>query len=828
MIYPENFESKIKFDKIRQLISNNCLSDMGRELVGNIKFSTDAGWIATSLAETSEFMRICQEEENFPVSYYHDARPFLLRVKVEGLFLEVNELVVLKNSLESLNAIMRFFNTKQEIYPHLVARAGDVRVFPYILQRLDSIVSKFGTIKDTASPALGNIRHSIAKKQSGISRRMQSLLQKAQEEGWVDKDSNIAIRDGRMVIPVPAAFKRKLNGIVHDESTTGKTSYIEPAEIIETNNEIRELQLEEKREITRILRQFADDLRPYIYDLIPAYDFMAFVDFARAKALFAIRVNAIVPLFEDTPSMLWYRAKHPLLYLSLKANGKDVVPLDLEINEDQRIILISGPNAGGKSVCLQTAGLLQYMFQCGVPVPVEESSKFGIFHKILIDMGDEQSLENDLSTYSSHLLNMKNFIRYASRDTLILIDEFGTGTEPMLGGAIAEAILNALNHNQTRGVITTHYTNLKHFASSAPGIANGAMLYDSHRMLPLFQLEIGKPGSSFAFEIAKKIGLPKEILDDAASKIGEDRVNFDKHLKEILRDKRYWEEKRKRIHENEKRLEEVLERYKKELDEASKLRKTIIQEAQEKAKELISGANKTIENTIRQIKESQAEKEQTRLARKTFEEEKLRLLASEEEEEERLKRKIEKLKNREKKPKENGKRPQTSTPEEAAQQEQAPTFSKGDLVQLDNKTVGEIIEINEKNAVIALGGLMTTVKVERLSKISNSAAKKITQNRIPRPSSNYLENISQKRVDFKPEIDVRGLRGDEALMKVSEFIDTAVMLNMKDLRILHGIGTGALRQIIRDFLKTNPVVGSCGDEHVQMGGAGITVVKLDI
>ena len=828
MIYPENFESKIKFDKIRQLISNNCLSDMGRELVGNIKFSTDAGWIATSLAETSEFMRICQEEENFPVSYYHDARPFLLRVKVEGLFLEVNELVVLKNSLESLNAIMRFFNTKQEIYPHLVARAGDVRVFPYILQRLDSIVSKFGTIKDTASPALGNIRHSIAKKQSGISRRMQSLLQKAQEEGWVDKDSNIAIRDGRMVIPVPAAFKRKLNGIVHDESTTGKTSYIEPAEINETKHEIRELQLEEKREITRILRQFADDLRPYIYDLIPAYDFMAFVDFARAKALFAIRVNAIVPLFEDTPSMLWYRAKHPLLYLSLKANGKDVVPLDLEINEDQRIILISGPNAGGKSVCLQTAGLLQYMFQCGVPVPVEESSKFGIFHKILIDMGDEQSLENDLSTYSSHLLNMKNFIRYASRDTLILIDEFGTGTEPMLGGAIAEAILNALNHNQTRGVITTHYTNLKHFASSAPGIANGAMLYDSHRMLPLFQLEIGKPGSSFAFEIAKKIGLPKEILDDAASKIGEDRVNFDKHLKEILRDKRYWEEKRKRIHENEKRLEEVLERYKKELDEASKLRKTIIQEAQEKAKELISGANKTIENTIRQIKESQAEKEQTRLARKTFEEEKLRLLASEEEEEERLKRKIEKLKNREKKQKEKGKRPQTSTPEEAAQQEQAPTFSKGDLVQLDNKTVGEIIEINEKNAVIALGGLMTTVKVERLSKISNSAAKKITQNRIPRPSSNYLENISQKRVDFKPEIDVRGLRGDEALMKVSEFIDTAVMLNMKDLRILHGIGTGALRQIIRDFLKTNPVVGSCGDEHVQMGGAGITVVKLDI
>ena len=655
---------------------------------------------------------------------------------------------------------------------------------------------------------------------------MQALLQKAQEEGWADKDTNISIRDGRMVIPVPAAYKRKINGIVHDESTTGKTSYIEPTEIIETNNEIRELQLEEKREITRILRQFADDIRPYIDDLIPAYDFMAFVDFVRSKALFAIRVNAIVPVFENRPEMLWYKAKHPLLYLSLKANGKEVIPLDIEINEEQRIVLISGPNAGGKSVCLQTAGLLQYMFQCGIPVPVEESSKFGIFRKILIDMGDEQSLENDLSTYSSHLVNMKNFVRYASDDTLILIDEFGTGTEPMLGGAIAEAILNALNQNQVKGVITTHYTNLKHFASSAPGIVNGAMLYDSHRMLPLFQLEIGKPGSSFAFEIAKKIGLPKEILDDAAGKIGEDRVNFDKHLKEILRDKRYWEEKRKRIHDNEKRLEEVLERYKKELDDASKLRKEIIKEAQEKAKEIISGANSTIERTIREIKASQAEKEQTKLAKAAFEEEKQRLLAEEQGEEERLQKKIEKLKNREKKRQERGKQPQTATPEQETRKTLA--LNKGDLVQLDNKAIGEIIEINDKSAVIALGGLMTTVKTERLTKVSNSVAKKIAQSKPRQSTTSYLENISQKRMDFKPEIDVRGLRGDEALMKVAEFIDSAVMLNMKDLRILHGTGTGALRQIIRDYLRTNPVVGHCGDEHVQMGGSGITVVKLDI
>lgn len=828
MIYPDNFESKIKFDKIRRLVSVNCLSDMGQELVNDICFLTDPSAIQSALQETGEFMKICREEDNFPISYYHDARPFLSRIRVEGLFLEVNELVILKNSLESLNAIIRFFHGKKEKYPRLTAQTDNLRVFPYILQRLDAIVSKYGTVKDSASPALADIRHQITRKQSGISKRMQVLLQKAQEEGWADKDTSISIRDGRMVIPVPSAYKRKLNGIVHDESATGKTSYIEPTEIIETNNEIRELQLEEKREITRILKRFADDLRPYIEDMFPAYDFMAFADFVRAKALFALKIQAIVPSFENTPSMLWHKAKHPLLYLSLRANGKEVVPLNIEINEDQRIILISGPNAGGKSVCLQTVGLLQYMFQCGLPVPVDESSKFGIFHKILIDMGDEQSIENDLSTYSSHLVNMKNFVRYTGADSLILIDEFGTGTEPMLGGAIAEAILNALNNQQVRGVITTHYTNLKHFASSAPGIENGAMLYDSHRMLPLFELEIGKPGSSFAFEIAKKIGLPKEILDDAANKIGEDHVNFDKHLKEILRDKRYWEEKRKRIHQNEKRLEEVLAKYQQELAEASKLRKEVLKEAQEKAKEIIDSANRTIENTIRKIKESQAEKERTKQAKTAFEEEKKRLLIDQEEEEHRLKQKIEKLQKRERNRQERKKRLNpTSTP--AEQQNTVPTgFKKGDPVLLDNRTVGEIIEINGKNAIIALGGLLTTVKVERIARISENQAKKIKQDKPRNSYSNYLENISQKRMNFKPEIDVRGLRGDEALREVIAFIDEAVMLNTKDLRVLHGTGTGALRQMIREYLRTNPVVGHFADEQIQLGGAGITVIRLDI
>ena len=649
MIYPEHFESKIKFDKIRQLIKNYCSSDMGKELTDAMSFTAEPHLLEEKLTETREFMSILLEENEFPDTHFRDARPFLQKIRIEGLFLEIAEMVSLKNSLETLSAILRFFRTKEERYRLLCSKAETIFQFPLILQHLDSIVSKHGTIKDSASPELSNLRRELQKKQAGISKRMQSLLQQAQSEGWADRESSIAIRDGRMVIPIPSAYKRKINGIVHDESATGKTSYIEPTEIVETNNEIRELELEEKREINRILRKFADELRPHIDELLPAYDFLAYIDFVRAKASFSNYINAIVPPYSERAEMLWYEARHPLLWLSLKNTDKVLVPLNIEINEDQRIILISGPNAGGKSVCLQTAGLLQYMFQCGLPVPVSETSKFGIFKHILIDIGDEQSLENDLSTYSSHLLNMKNFLKYGNAATLILIDEFGTGTEPMLGGAIAEAILADLNKTEVRGVITTHYTNLKHFAAETPGILNGAMLYDSHRMLPLFELRIGKPGSSFAFEIAKKIGLPKEILDYAATKIGEDHINYDKHLKDIARDKRYWEEKRRKIHENEKHLDEVVEKYRTELNETSRLRKEIIQEAQQKAREIITQANKTIEQTIREIKEHQAEKEKTRQLRHRLEAEKEHLLSeAAATEEERIRKKMEKLQNREK------------------------------------------------------------------------------------------------------------------------------------------------------------------------------------
>ncbi len=825
MIYPEHFESKIKFDKIRQLIKNYCSSDMGKELTDAMSFTAEPHLLEEKLTETREFMSILLEENEFPDTHFRDARPFLQKIRIEGLFLEIAEMVSLKNSLETLSAILRFFRTKEERYRLLCSKAETIFQFPLILQHLDSIVSKHGTIKDSASPELSNLRRELQKKQAGISKRMQSLLQQAQSEGWADRESSIAIRDGRMVIPIPSAYKRKINGIVHDESATGKTSYIEPTEIVETNNEIRELELEEKREINRILRKFADELRPHIDELLPAYDFLAYIDFVRAKASFSNYINAIVPPYSERAEMLWYEARHPLLWLSLKNTDKVLVPLNIEINEDQRIILISGPNAGGKSVCLQTAGLLQYMFQCGLPVPVSETSKFGIFKHILIDIGDEQSLENDLSTYSSHLLNMKNFLKYGNAATLILIDEFGTGTEPMLGGAIAEAILADLNKTEVRGVITTHYTNLKHFAAETPGILNGAMLYDSHRMLPLFELRIGKPGSSFAFEIAKKIGLPKEILDYAATKIGEDHINYDKHLKDIARDKRYWEEKRRKIHENEKHLDEVVEKYRTELNETSRLRKEIIQEAQQKAREIITQANKTIEQTIREIKEHQAEKEKTRQLRHRLEAEKEHLLSeAAATEEERICKKMDKLQNREK----NKKQKKEPTPQDTQQttKPEMSIFCKGDMVSLPNKAIGEIIKLDDKTATIALGNLQTTAKLTQLKKVSASQARKTARPQVS--YANIRENISQKRMNFKPDIDLRGMRGDEALQKVISFLDEAVMLNYKELRILHGTGTGALRQLIRQYLSTNPLVASYADEQVQLGGAGITVVQLDI
>jgi len=825
LVYPENFESKIGFDKIRELLKGRCLSNLGQELVDEIRFSSNFEELNESLSLVNEFVIIIREMENFPTSYYFDLREALSKIRIEGRFLEIEELFDLKRSLETISGIVRFLKqTKDDQFPFLKRLLSGVQVYPYVIERIEAILNKYGKIKDNASPELARIRKELLSKQSGVSKRLHAILKKAQDDGLVEDDASIAMRDGRAVIPIASALKRRMNGIVHDESATGKTSYIEPAEVVELNNEIRELEYAEMREIVKILTVFSNDIRPYLPDLILAYEFLGKIDFIRAKAIYSIDIKGIKPFFENKCQLDWESAVHPLLMRALQRENRKVVPLNIKLTPKKHILLISGPNAGGKSVCLKTVGLLQYMLQCGLLIPVRENSETGIFEKLFIDIGDEQSIENDLSTYSSHLMNMKFFLKNSNEMTLILIDEFGTGTEPMLGGAIAESILSQLNEMKTFGVITTHYTNLKHFASSSEGIENAAMMYDSSKMEPLFQLDIGKPGSSFAFEIARKIGLPEAILQDATDKIGKDHINFDKHLRDIVRDKRYWETKRLKIRKVEKSLDELAGKYEADLSQLDKQRKEIILKARQEADQVLAEANKRIENTIREIRESQADKEKTKLIRSKLVEFKMEIEDSANSQDDLILQKIKKLK--EKESRRNEKRGEKK-PEIVREKEIEPDVWKaGDKVLMTgNQNVGEILELNEKNAVVAFGHIRTSVSRDKLQKITSNEAKKI-QRTYNQTMPNINKGLSEKRLNFKTEIDVRGQRGEEALQSIREFIDDAIMLDFSDLRILHGKGNGILKEMIRNYLKTEPAVKSFRDEHVQFGGAGITVVEI--
>lgn len=823
-IYPDNFEVKIGFDRIRELLKNKCLSSMGEELADEMGFMSHFGEVHTRLSETDEFVRILREFPNFPVSFYFDVREALERIRLEGRFLEVEELFDLKRALETLRAVVSFFSgPRSETLPLLSAKASQIRVYPYIAERIDTVLNKSGKIRDNASPELAKIRSEILSLQSGISKRLHAILKQAQREGWVDEDASVAIRDGRAVIPVLSANKRKLKGIVYDESATGKTAYVEPTEIVEMNNEIRELEYAERREIIRILISVSSDIRPYIDDLIYANAFLGEIDFMRAKAALAIDFGALRPDLYDGSLLDWRQAVHPLLMLSLRRENRTIVPLDIRLDRQDHILLISGPNAGGKSVCLKTVGLLQYMLQCGLLIPVQEGSKTGLFRHIFIDIGDEQSIDNDLSTYSSHLLNMKHFVRYSNERTLVLIDEFGTGTEPMLGGAIAEAILGKLNDQQVFGVITTHYTNLKHFASSVPGIVNGAMLYDSQKMDPLFRLEIGKPGSSFAFEIARKIGLPEEILQDATGKIGKKHIDFDKSLRSISRDKHYWETKRQKIRKVEKAVDEMADTYQKELEEVRQQRKEILKKAKEEAQQLLAGVNRQIENIIREIRESQADKERTKLLRQELEQLREQVKPDHPADDEVIIRKMEKLQKREKRRKQH--LPEKPALQEPAGQEDA-GLQTGDKVRLTGQeAIGELVSFNEKNAVVALGNLMMTVPLSNISRVSANEARK-EQRKRGRSGLALTLDYSERRMNFKSEIDIRGMRAEEAIPLVQNFIDEAVMFEVSKLRILHGKGFGILKEMIRNFLRSEPMVASFRDEHVQFGGAGITIVEL--
>lgn len=833
MIYPENFEDKIKFTKIRHLVKEHCLSSLGKEQTDKMLFSSSFDEVTRLLGETWEFRRILMEETSFPVGSFIDMREPLTRIRVEGLFMEEDELFDLKRSMTAVRDITRFFAGKEETdYPYLKAQAGNVTVFPLLIDRIDNILNKFGKIKDSATPELAQIRRDILSKQSSVSRRLAAILKQAKADGYVESDAAVAVRDGRAVIPVPASYKRRLSGIVHDESATGRTSYIEPTEVVELNNELRELEYAERREIIKILIDMSNMIRPYIDDLLYSYQFLGVIDFIRAKAKWALSIDAILPSFSNRQDFYWKTARHPLLFLQLKKQDKEIVPLDIELQrEGQRILLISGPNAGGKSVCLQTVGLLQYMFQSGLLVPVSEGSHMGFFNKIFIDMGDEQSIENDLSTYSSHLTNMKYFVRNSDESTLMLIDEFGTGTEPMLGGAIAESVLNQLNNQGVFGVITTHYTNLKHFASQTEGIVNGAMLFDTHAIQPLFKLQMGQPGSSFAFEIARKIGLPESILNDAKDKIGQDRFDFDKHLREIIRDKRYWEQKRQNIKDNEKKLSDVLEKYQISLQNIKNERREILEKARNEAQQLLSNANKEIESTIRTIRETQAEKEKTRIARKQLDEFKEQAVSQSTADEDTVERKIRQIKDRERRKAEKREKaenqPQQATSIKPKTDDTA--IEKGDYVRLKGQSVpGQIMEINGKDAVVAFGSLYSTVKLSRLEKVSNSAAKKEIRNTAGTSfSSNVGDAVRERKLNFKSEIDVRGKRTDEAIDMVATILDEAVMCEAPTVRILHGKGNGILRQMIRQYISTLPFVASMRDEHVQFGGSGITIVEIE-
>jgi DNA mismatch repair protein MutS2 len=828
VIYPSNFEEKTGFDKIRAMLKDACLCELGQQKVDEITFQTSFELIGKQLNLAEEFRQICLMEPGFPISYFIDLTPALKKIRIEGTHLELNEINDLRKSLESIHSILHFFKNKDDNqYPNLKELTRDVQSFPIILSKIDQIITKNGLLKDNASPELAAIRRSITEKNGMVSRIMQRILKQAQSEGLVDEDTGLSIREGRAVLPVNSAYKRKIQGIVHDESSTGKTSFIEPAEAVEINNAIRELEFAERREIIRILTLFTDFVRPYQLELLQAYDFMGTIDFIRAKAIFALRINATKPVLFNQPSFRWERAVHPLLFLALAKENRQVVPLDLWLEPKGRVLLISGPNAGGKSVCLKTTGLIQYMLQCGLLIPVSENSEVGLFEHIFIDIGDEQSIENDLSTYSSHLTNMKNFLRNATDKSLILIDEFGTGTEPMLGGAIAEAILNQLNQRGVYGVVTTHYTNLKHFATSTEGICNGAMLYDSHRMQPLFQLQIGKPGSSFAFEIARKIGLPEEVLKEATEKVGQGHVDFEKNLRNISRDKRYWENKRDNIRILEKRLEELVTKHQQDLLKTEKERKSILEKAKEEAKEILSSTNKQIENTIRQIKESQAEKEKTRVVRKELDEFKEKINQANTEQENKILQKIEKLKERENKLK--SRQPEAKEPEQTEAIPEKKQLEVGDKVKLfGQEAVGEVLDINGKNFLVAFGNLTTSLPESRLEKISNNEYKKLTQGNVKsNPAATAAFSMNERRLNFKPHVDVRGMRTDEAIEKVQDLVDEAVMLGIREVKILHGKGNGILRQMIREFLATLDFIRSAKDEHIELGGAGITVVEIE-
>ena len=832
-------EAKLGFDKVRQAIEGRCSTDYAARRVAGEEFCTRGAEIHRRHLLADEMRLILMFEDNFPTAGYIDAIDFLEPIG-KNASIDLLSLGKLRTLLDTLRKALHFFHTvKEGIYPNLQHLAAGITAPAEVIRRIDAILDRHGEIKDTASDELYRIRRSIKDKEINVSRRMNAILRQAQQEGLADSDASVAIRDGKMLIPVASAKKRAFQGFVYDESATGKTTFMEPAEIVALQNEISELYFAQTREIAKILYEFAEFLRPFVPELVAGAGFVGELDFNMAKAQVALDYIAGMPVLSEDGSLSLRKARHPLLEKSLRKEKKSIVPLTVTLTPEKRILLISGPNAGGKSVCLKTVGLLQYMFQWGMLIPTSETSELPVFDRIMVSIGDDQSLENDLSTYSSFLSDMKAMLDVADGRTLVLIDEFGSGTEPAAGGAIAEAILHELDSRGAYGVITTHYTNLKLYASSADtGVVNGAMQFDAATVAPLFQLEMGLPGSSFAFELARKMGMPEKIVHDAEQRAGEQFVGIERNLRKIARSRRALDEKLTRIRATDKTLEGLTDRYEKELEDIRQMRRSILDEARAEAEKIIHGANKQVENTIRAIKESQARKEETQEARAELQGFLGALADSRAQRDAYIDRKLQTVKERKEREKQRKRRRADGETlrqleQQEAQERKLTAFRTaplkvGEKVRIkDNGMVGEVSTVSTKAVSVIVGNITTKLPLDRVERITANEFKAVAKAPAARPRQVFDSALTERKSRFKLELDVRGERVNDALEIVMRYIDDAIMLGVPSVRILHGKGTGALREEIQKYVRTVPGVQSACDEHVQFGGAGVTVVKFD-
>ena len=837
-------EQKIGFDRIRQIISDKCSTVYATERAATETFSNKASLIRKRLLLTDEMRLIMMFEDSFPSGGFIDCIDFLKPLESTSSAIDLLSLRKLKTMLETLRKVTAFFeDIKDGVYPNLKRMSAPIMSFPEVQRRIEGIIDRYGDIKDTASDILYEIRRSLREKEGAISRRMSAILKRAQEEGIVDSDAGVAVRDGKMLIPVSAANKKRLAGFIYDESATGKTAYIEPAEVVELDNQIKELKFSEQREILRILLEFTEFMRPYIPDLLDAARYLGEIDFIMAKAQVALEFIAGMPVISDNGEMNLRKARHPLLERALRKEKKEIVPLTASLTPAKHILLISGPNAGGKSVCLKTVGLLQYMFQWGMLIPTSETSEMMVFDRIMVDIGDDQSIDNDLSTYSSFLVNMKDMLAKADNKTLILIDEFGSGTEPAAGGAIAEAILCEFDKRGAYGVITTHYTNLKLYASADTGVMNGAMMFDVKNIAPMFKLEMGLPGNSFAFELARKTGLPEAIIKDAETRAGEEFVGIERNLRKIARNRKALDEKLERIKNTDRTLENITDKYQRELLQIKTLKKEIIDEAKKEAEAIIKGANKQVENTIKTIRESQAAKEETQEARKGLQDF-MSILAAKKEQEQKekddyIEKKIRQLDAR----KERQKQRKAQKADQRAQQEQmeqqaeqmrmeafrSAPLKAGEKVRVKaNGMVGEVVKVSAKAVVVTIGNISSKMPLDKVERItSNEFKSAVKENTRPVSSIKVDSSLSERKLNFSTELDVRGERLNDAVEKVTRYIDDAIMLNVSSVRIIHGKGTGVLRDELQKLIRTMPGVASAKDEHIQFGGSGVTVVTFD-